>query len=124
MKDDRPYLAISTPGGDSQDQQNLNVLLAHLDFGLPIQEALEAPRFNSEHMRDSFRDHQDAPGVLTIESRVPWDVLEELRRRGHDLRIVGPFRMPTAVTAVGLDPKTGTLFGGADVRGERAIGGW
>lgn len=124
MKDGRPYLAISTPGGDSQDQQNLNVLLAHLDFGLPIQEALEAPRFNSEHMRQSFRDHRDEPGVLTIEGRVPWDVLEDLRRRGHDLRIVGPFRMPTAVTAVGVDPKTGTLFGGADVRGERAIAGW
>jgi len=124
MKDDRPYLAISTPGGDSQDQQNLNVLLAHLEFGLPIQEAIEAPRFNSEHMRQSFREHRDQPGVLTIEGRVPWDVLEELRRRGHDLRIVGPFRMPTAVTAVGIDPKTGTLFGGADVRGERTIGGW
>jgi hypothetical protein len=37
---------------------------------------------------------------------------------------VGPFRMPTAVTAVGIDPQTGTLFGGADVRGERAIAGW
>lgn len=124
MKDGKPYLALSTPGGDSQDQQNLNVLLAHLDFGLPIQEAIEAPRFNSEHMRESFREHRDQPGVLTLEGRVAWDVLEELKRRGHDLRIVGPFRMPTAVTAVGVDPKTGTLFGGADVRGERAIAGW
>jgi gamma-glutamyltranspeptidase/glutathione hydrolase len=124
LKDSRPYLALATPGGDSQDQQNLNVLLAHIDFGLRIQEAIEAPRLNSEHMRQSFRDHREQPGVLTIESRVPWDVLEELRRRGHDLRIVGPFRMPTAVTAVGIDPQTGTLFGGADVRGERAIAGW
>ncbi len=124
LKDGKPYLAVSTPGGDSQDQQNLNVLLAHLDFGLPIQEAIEAPRFNSENMRSSFRDHADEPGVLTIEGSVGWPVLDDLRRRGHDLRIVGPFRMPTAVTAVGIDPKTGTLFGGADVRGERAIGGW
>ncbi|HWW92116.1 MAG TPA: gamma-glutamyltransferase, partial [Vicinamibacteria bacterium] len=124
LKDSRPYLALATPGGDSQDQQNLNVLLAHIDFGLRIQEAIEAPRINSEHMRQSFRDHREQPGVLTIEGRVPWDVLEELRRRGHDLRIVGPFRMPTAVTAVGIDPQTGTLFGGADVRGERAIAGW
>ena len=124
LRDAKPYLAISTPGGDSQDQQNLNVLLAALDFGLPIQEALEAPRINSEHMRGSFREHRDQPGVLTIESRVPWEVIEELRRRGHDLRIVGPFRMPTAVTAVGFDPRTGTIVGGADVRGERAIAGW
>ena len=75
-------------------------------------------------MRESFREHRDQPGVLTLEGRVPWGVLEELKRRGHELRIVGPFRMPTAVTAVGVDPKTGTLFGGADVRGERAIAGW
>jgi gamma-glutamyltranspeptidase / glutathione hydrolase len=124
LKDGKPYLAISTPGGDSQDQQNLNVLLAHLDFGLPIQEAIEAPRINSEHMHQSFRDHKDEPGVLTVEARIPWDILEELRRRGHDLKVVGPWRMGTAVTAVGIDPKTGTLFGGADVRGERAIAGW
>ncbi len=124
LKDGRPYMAISTPGGDSQDQQNLNVILAHIDFGLPIQEAIEAPRFNSEQMFDSFREHRDRPGVLTIEGRVPWEVLEELGRRGHDLRIVGPFRMPTAVTAVGIDLLNRTLFGGADVRGERAIAGW
>jgi gamma-glutamyltranspeptidase/glutathione hydrolase len=124
LRDHKPHLAVATPGGDSQDQQNLNVLLAALDFGLPLQEAIEAPRFNSEHPRGSFRDHRDQPGVLTIESRVPWDVLEELRRRGHDLRIVGPFRMPTAVTAVGFDARTGTIVGGADVRGERAIAGW
>ncbi|MBI2836761.1 MAG: gamma-glutamyltransferase family protein [Acidobacteria bacterium] len=124
LKDGRPYMAIATPGGDSQDQQNLNVLLAHIDFGLPIQEAIEAPRLNSENMRNSFRDHRDQPGVLTIEARVSWDVLDELRRRGHDLRVIAPFRMPTAVTAVGIDPATGTLFGGADVRGERAIAGW
>jgi gamma-glutamyltranspeptidase / glutathione hydrolase len=124
LKDGKPYLAISTPGGDSQDQQNLNVLIAHLDFGLPIQEAIEAPRINSEHMHQSFRDHKDEPGVLTVESRISWDILDELRRRGHDLRVIGPWRMGTAVTAVGIDPKTGTLFGGADVRGERAIAGW
>jgi gamma-glutamyltranspeptidase/glutathione hydrolase len=124
LKDGKPYLAISTPGGDSQDQQNLNVLVAHIDFGLPIQEAIEAPRINSEHMRQSFRDHKDEPGVLTVESRIPWEVLDELRRRGHDLRVIGPWRMGTGVTAVGIDPKTGTLFGGADVRGERAIAGW
>jgi gamma-glutamyltranspeptidase/glutathione hydrolase len=124
LKEGRPYLALATPGGDTQDQQNLNVLLAHLDFGLPIQQAIEAPRFNSEHMHSSFQDHKDEPGVLTIEDRIAAPVLEELRRRGHELRVVGAFGMPTAVTAVGLDPVTGTLFGGADVRGERAIAGW
>ncbi len=124
FKEGRPYMAISTPGGDSQDQQNLLVLLAHIDFGLPIQEAIEQPRFNSENMRSSFGDHKDQPGVLTVETRIPWEVLDALGRRGHDLRIVGPFGMPTAVTAVAIDLEHGTLFGGADVRGERAVAGW
>jgi gamma-glutamyltranspeptidase/glutathione hydrolase len=124
LKDDRPYLALSTPGGDSQDQQNLNVLLAHLDFGMRIQEAIEVPRFNSEHMRSSFGTHEEHPGVLTIEDSFPPAVLDALRKRGHTLQVVGPFRMPTAATAVGIDLLRGTLFGGADVRGERAIGGW
>jgi gamma-glutamyltranspeptidase/glutathione hydrolase len=124
LQEGRPYLALATPGGDSQDQQNLEVLVAHIDFGLPIQEAIEAPRINSEHMHQSFRDHRDAPGVLTVEGRIPWSVIEDLRRRGHDVRVVGPWRMPTAGTAVGFDWAHGTLFGGADVRGERAIAGW
>src|SRR5262249_3768874 len=46
-KDGKPFLAISTPGGDSQDQQILNVLLRILVFGQSIQEAIEAPRINS-----------------------------------------------------------------------------
>jgi gamma-glutamyltranspeptidase/glutathione hydrolase len=124
LKDEKPYLAISTPGGDTQDQQNLNVLLAHLDFGLPIQEAIEAPRFNSEHMRSSFGTHEEHPALLLIEDTFSPEVLKGLKERGHELHVLGRFRMPTAVTAVGIDPKTGTLFGGADVRGERAIGGW
>jgi gamma-glutamyltranspeptidase/glutathione hydrolase len=124
LKDEKPYLAVSTPGGDSQDQQNLNVLLAHLDFGLPIQQAIEAPRFNSEHMRSSFATHEEHPGLLTIEDTFGAAVLDGLRARGHELQVVGAFRMPTAVTAVGIDLKTGTLFGGADVRGERSIAGW
>ena len=49
LKDGKPFLAISTPGGDSQDQQILNVLLEMIVFGKDIQEAIEAPRVNSLH---------------------------------------------------------------------------
>ena len=47
LKDGKPFLAISTPGGDSQDQQILNVLLNMFVFDMDIQEAIEAPRINS-----------------------------------------------------------------------------
>jgi gamma-glutamyltranspeptidase/glutathione hydrolase len=124
LKDGKPLLAISTPGGDSQDQQILNVLLQMFVFGRDIQEALEAPRINSLHPFGSFDTHPSEPGVLEIESRVPQAVRDELSARGHILRVLGPYAMSTGVVAVGVNPQTGTLRGGADVRRERYIFGW
>ena len=124
LKDGRPFLAISTPGGDSQDQQILNVLLRILVFGKSIQEAIEEPRINSLHPFSSFDTHESEPGVLEIESRVPQPVREALTARGHRLRVLGPYGMSTGVVAVGVNPQTGTLRGGADPRRERYIFGW
>jgi len=124
LKDGRPFLAISTPGGDSQDQQILNVLLNIMVFDMDIQAAIEAPRINSNHPHSSFDNHDSVPGQLEIENRVPAKVLDDLRARGHVLRVVGPYAMSTGVVAVGVNPKTGTLRGGADPRRERYVFGW
>ncbi len=124
MKDGKPFLAISTPGGDSQDQQILNVLLQMIVFGQSIQEAIEAPRINSLHPFGSFDNHVSNPGVLEIEDRVPEAVRAALTARGHKLKVLAPYGMSTGVVAVGVDPQSGTLRGGADVRRERYIFGW
>lgn len=124
LKDGKPFLALSTPGGDSQDQQLLNVLLQILVFDKDIQEAIEAPRINSLHPFSSFDNHQSEPGVLEIENRIPQAVRDELTARGHRLKVAGPFGISTGVVAVGVDPKNGTLRGGADVRRERYVFGW
>ena len=124
LKDGKPFLAISTPGGDSQDQQILNVLLQMFVFDRPIQEALEAPRVNSLHPFSSFDNHESEAGVLEIESRVSEAVRNELMARGHKLRVLGPYGMSTGVVAVGVNPQTGTLRGGADPRRERYVFGW
>jgi gamma-glutamyltranspeptidase / glutathione hydrolase len=123
-KDGKPFLAMSTPGGDSQDQQVLNVLLNIIVFDMDIQVAIEAPRINSNHPHSSFDNHGSTPGQLDIESRIPLKVQEELLARGHVLRVIGPYSMSTGVVAVGVNPKTGTLRGGADPRRERYIFGW
>jgi gamma-glutamyltranspeptidase/glutathione hydrolase len=124
LKDGKPFLAISTPGGDSQDQQILNVLLEMFVFGKDIQEAIEAPRVNSLHPFGSFDSHPSDPGVLEIEDRVPTTVRDDLVARGHKLRVLSAYGMSTGVVAVGVDPNSGTLRGGADVRRERYIFGW
>ena len=124
LKGQKPFLAISTPGGDSQDQQILNVLLQVIVFGKDLQDAIEAPRINSLHPHSSFDNHDSDPGALEIENRVPAAVRDALTARGHRLRVLGPYGMSTGVVAVGVDPRNGALRGGADVRRERYIFGW
>jgi gamma-glutamyltranspeptidase/glutathione hydrolase len=123
-RDGAPYLAVSTPGGDNQDQQILNVLLGMLVFDLGLQEALEAPRVNSLHPHLSFGTHESRPGVLEVEDRIDAAVRDALRARGHTLDVLGPYGISTGVVAVGVDPHAKTLRGGADVRRERYAFGW
>ena len=124
LKGGKPFLAIGTPGGDSQDQQILLVLLNIIDFGMDVQEAIEAPRVNSLHPESSFGDHRAEPGVLEVERSLPAGVLEELRRRGHQLQMRPAHGISTGVVAVGVDPVSGRLRGGADLRRERYIVAW
>jgi gamma-glutamyltranspeptidase/glutathione hydrolase len=124
MKDGRPFLAIGTPGGDSQDQQILLVLLNIIDFEMDVQAAIEAPRVNSLHPESSFDDHRAQPGVLEAETSVAPAVLAELQARGHVLRMRPAYGISTGVVAAGIDPATGRLRGGADPRRERAIVAW
>jgi gamma-glutamyltranspeptidase / glutathione hydrolase len=124
LQNGKPFLAVSTPGGDSQDQQILNVLLDVLVFGLDVQQAIEMPRINSLHPFSSFGNHESEPGVLEIEDRVPARAREELTARGHKLKVLGAYSMSTGVVAVGVNPQSGTLRGGADPRRERYIFGW
>jgi len=124
LHDGKPFLAIGTPGGDSQDQQILLVLLNVIDFGMDLQSAIEAPRVNSLHPVSSFDNHRAQPGVLEIESSLPPAVLAELKARGHVLVVRAPNGISTGVVAAGIDPATGQLRGGADLRRERAIVAW
>jgi gamma-glutamyltranspeptidase/glutathione hydrolase len=121
LKDGKPFLAIGTPGGDSQDQQILQVLLNVIDFGLDVQAAIEAPRVNSLHPQSSFDDHRAQPGVLEVERTLAPAVIEELRARGHILRIRPAYGISTGIVAAGIDPVTGKLRGGADPRRERSL---
>jgi gamma-glutamyltranspeptidase / glutathione hydrolase len=123
-RDGKPFLAIGTPGGDSQDQQIANVLLNIILGGMNLQQAIEAPRIESAHFHESFGEKQDAPGVVEIESRIPVDVLSGLARRGHRIHLATDYGAATGIVAAGVEPRFGTLRAGADVRGERYAFGW
>ncbi len=132
LKDGKPWLAFSTPGGDTQDQTLLQIFLNVVEFGMNPQEAVEAPRFNSEAMYSSFDDHSDQPRVLQVESRFAKNVIEELENRGHKMVVGGnrsdplggAWSNPTAPTMIEYNPATGVIRAGADVRGYRYALAW
>lgn len=123
-RDGKPFLAVGTPGGDSQDQHILQTLLNMILGRQNIQQALESPRVESMHFHQSFDDKRDVPGGLLVETRIPASIVAALARRGHRIEMVGDYDIGTAGVAVGVDPRFGTLRGGADVRGERQVFGW
>ncbi len=85
LRDGEPYMVFGTPGGDQQDQWALHLFLRHVHFGLNLQEAIEAPGFNTEHFPNSFFPRETNIGHLAIEGRFAPSTADDLRRRGHDL---------------------------------------
>jgi gamma-glutamyltranspeptidase/glutathione hydrolase len=115
LRDGEGVLAWGTPGGDGQDQWSLQFLLSHLDFGLNLQEAIDAPAFTSTHFPSSFYPRLAEPGHVDIESRVGEDVVGALRDRGHDVGVAEPWSIGR-LSAVSRSPD-GVLRAAANPRG-------
>ncbi len=80
---------LSTPGGDNQDQALLQVFLNIIEFGMTPQEAVEAPRFQTEHLYSSFGNHEFVPARLNLESRIPHRTADALTALGHRVSVSG-----------------------------------
>lgn len=124
MKDGQPFAALSTPGGDNQDQALVQVLLNIIEFGMNPQEAVEAARFETQHYVSSFADHKFNPGSLMVEKRFGDALIEEMKRRGHKVEVNADFAPTSAPTIVLFDPKSKLIQAGADVRRGRYAMGW
>ena len=114
-------LIMSTPGGDNQDQALLQVLLNMLDFGMNPQEAVEAPRFQTEHFYSSFGNHEFVPGKLNLESRISRSTIDALNVLGHRVTVTGEWSNSSAPTVIQVH--NDVLNGGADPRRARFIFG-
>ncbi len=102
LRDDEPYLAWGTPGGDQQDQWNSQLFLRHVHWKMNLQEAIDAPTWHIEHFPNSFWPREARPGVLVVEGRMPESTVKELERRGH-LVEVGPNWSEGRLSAVAKD---------------------
>jgi gamma-glutamyltranspeptidase / glutathione hydrolase len=124
LKGGEPFMVLSTPGGDNQDQALLQVLLNIIEFGMNPQEAVEAPRFDTQHYVSSFDDHEFLPGSLNVESRVSLKTIQELSQKGHKVKVQGEWGTLSAPTVITYDPKTGVAAAGADPRRSRYAVAW
>ncbi|MGQ0580967.1 MAG: gamma-glutamyltransferase family protein [Reyranella sp.] len=86
-RDGQPYMVWGSPGGDQQDQWITQMFLRHVDCGMNLQEAIDAPAWHSEHFPSSFWPRTARPGVLVLEGRIPAETAQELRRRGHEVEV-------------------------------------
>jgi len=93
LRDGEPWLAYGTPGGDQQEQWALHVLVRHVDRGLNLQEAIDAPEWHTDHLISSFHPRGVKLRSLMVESRLGDDVIDELRRRGHDVTVAPPWSL-------------------------------
>ncbi len=122
-RDDEPFMALSTPGGDQQEQALLQVLLAAMLFNFNPQAAVEAPRFQSKHLVASFDDHAMEPNVLLLDERMPEFVVEEMASLGHLVELRSRWSSGSAPTAVKVR-RNGVIEAGADPYAFRYAAGW
>jgi gamma-glutamyltranspeptidase/glutathione hydrolase len=119
----KPVLAISVAGGDLQDQTTLNVLLAHVEFGMLPGAAVTAPRFSTGHHQDSFDPNPDraatfvGAGTLRLDDGISEKVAGELASRGHNVsRTPGPIAHPVMIH---IDAQTGVIYAAGDPKARR-----
>lgn len=124
MKDGKPLMVLSTPGGDNQDQSLIQVLLNVIEFGMNVQEAVEAPRFQTLHLVSSFDDHRFNAGVLNMEDRIDKSVADSLTSRGHKLEVQRAWGNPSAPTVIMFKADSGAIEAGADPRRGRYALAW
>jgi gamma-glutamyltranspeptidase/glutathione hydrolase len=109
-----PTTSIGCPGGDDQAQADLQLVLNVLIWGMNPQQAVEAPRFSTQTLVNSFYPRVYRPGQLNVERGIPESTRAELRALGHKVSEIGACGIGAVVTH--RDPESGVLSAGADPR--------
>ncbi|MCJ7493483.1 MAG: gamma-glutamyltransferase [Deltaproteobacteria bacterium] len=120
FREGKPYMIFGTSGADGQPQTHVQVMTNVFDFGLNIQSAIEAPRWLSGRYLVNQPE-----GSLTIEGRVAAEVIEELKRRGHQVNEVENWsQVMGSAHGIIIHPENGLRMGGSDPRSDGAAIGY
>src|SRR5580693_1895571 len=123
MEDGQPYAILGSPGGDDQVMRTMQTLINMIDFGMHIQQAIEAPRWSSRSFPASPFPHTMYPGDMSVEARIPEATRQALIEKGHKLRVAPPWVIGSNAGIV-VDVNTGVLSAGADPRVDAYAWAW
>ena len=123
MKDGQPFMITGSPGGDNQVMTTIQTLVNVIDFGMNIQQAIEAPRWSTRSFPASPFPHTMVPGDMAVEERIPEATQKDLIARGHKLRVAPLWSLASSAGII-IDGKTGVLSAGADPRVEAYDWAW
>ncbi len=122
MKDGAPWLSFGVMGGAMQPQGHVQILVNLIDFGMNVQEAGDAARWQHEGSTDYNTPTMSTGGWVNLENGVPWETKAELQRRGHDLRTdLGGFG---GYQAIQWDAKNKVYLGASESRKDGQAAGW
>jgi len=123
MNDGQPFMITGSPGTDDQVMRTMQTFLNVIEFGMNIQQAIEAPRWSSRAFPASPFPHTMYPGDLSVEARIPAATQQALIARGHKLRVDPPWSLGSNAGILG-NSETGVLDAGADPRVEAYAWAW
>ncbi len=120
FRDDKLWSVVGCMGADGQPQIHLQTYVNMVDYGLDIQQALEAPRWLSG--RFGLGEARD---TLHIEARFPAATIDALAARGHVLNRWGDWNeLAGHAHGIVIDPDSGMRYGGSDPRSDGAAIGY
>ncbi len=114
FKDGKLAFVFGSPGGETIGQTEFQMLVNLIDFDLPVQEAIEAPRFVIDASPNFYK-----PGAeieVQIESRAAPETVAALKAMGHNVKVLPGWGSLGHMQAIRVDPKTGTMMAGGDPR--------
>jgi gamma-glutamyltranspeptidase / glutathione hydrolase len=120
---DGTVIALSTPGGDNQEQALIQVLFNAIFFGLNAEYAVEIPRFQTRHLVASFDNHAMSPGDLLLDERTAPAVVADLKKRNHHVEMRPPYDSGAAPSIIRLNP-SGMIEAGSDPFYYRSARAW
>jgi gamma-glutamyltranspeptidase/glutathione hydrolase len=123
MKDGKLAIVYGTPGGETIGQTEFEMLVKLIDFHMPVQQAVESPRFAVDATPNFYKPGADIS--ITVEDRVPAATLLALRAMGHNMKAAGSFTAAVGgMQAIVIDLNTGAMTAGADPRRTGYAIGW